>query len=92
MKKWDRVSFILSLADSKRTFFSADLTYLEALVLFNAEHQDEKNIERCEQAVRMALKVDPLHQESLVLLASLHLKNPVLMPATEAETLLANAM
>lgn len=90
MKKWDRVAFILSLIDMKQTFFSSDTAYLEALLAFNSEASS--GVLACERAVRRALKVDPLHHESLVLLASIHLKNPELIPASEAEALLANAL
>lgn len=90
MKRWDRVSFVLSLADTKKNFFAADMAYLEALIYYHTEnHQD---INACERAVRKALKAEPLHQESLVLLASINLKSKDLMPASEAETLLANAL
>lgn len=89
MKSWERVSFTISLLNSKKTYFSADLAYLQALVYLNSDPAD---ILSCEQALRRALKEEPLHQESLVLLASLHFKNKEVMPASEAESLLANAL
>lgn len=90
IKRWDRVSFILSLVDTKQPFFQADLAYLEALVCYNQEPLADTL--GCEKALRRALKADPLHQESLVLLASIYLKNKDLMPASEAETLVTNAL
>lgn len=89
MQQWDRVAFIRTLADVKHPYFSADWAYLEGQVCFHSEPAD---VQGCERAVRRALKSVPLHQESLVLLASLHLKSPDLMPLSEAETLLANAL
>lgn len=65
----------------------AELFYIRAAIAFRRENYPE-----CSKLLRTAIKHDPLHQEAITLLASLHFKSKDLMSETEGEALIMNAM
>lgn len=82
----DRALEKVSVIDVK-AFNKAEKLYISAVHYYHrGEHAE------CSRYLRSALKEQPMHQEALVLLASLYFKKSDLLPESEAEALAVNAM
>ena len=86
MELVDRALEKVSVIDLK-AFNIADKLYISAVHHFHRSEYAE-----CSRYLRSTLKEQPMHQEALVLLASLYFKMSDLLPETEAEALAVNAM
>lgn len=83
----ERIEEKLNVFDTTEILRKADLFYIRAVVAFRSE-----DYLKCNKLLREAVKQDPLHQEAITLLASLHFKNKELMSETEGEALVMNAL
>lgn len=86
MEMVDKAQEKASVIDLK-PFQAAEKLYIGAVHAYHHAIYDD-----CNRFLRSVLKEQPMHQEALVLLASLHFKKSELIPETEAEALAVNAM